>query len=49
MFRLIRTVVVLSLGFFAGVKYEQANTRAECKAGEGEWTGTICIGSELLQ
>lgn len=49
MFRLIMTLLVVSAAFLAGIKYEQGAARAECAAGEGEWTGTLCIGSELLQ
>ncbi len=49
MLRLILVVILVVAAFFGGIRYEQSTTRAECTAGEGEWTGTICIGSELAQ
>jgi len=49
MFSLIKLVVVLAIGFSAGMWYERYLMRTECVAGAGGWTGTICVDSELLQ
>ncbi|MGJ5619961.1 hypothetical protein [Sulfitobacter sp. SK011] len=49
MYRLIKLVVVLAIGFGIGMWYERFLMRSECAAGAGEWTGTICVDSELLQ
>lgn len=42
-------IMVMAVGFFMGVLFERSLMRGECSAGEGQWTGTICVGSELLQ
>ena len=47
--RLIFLLAVLLLGFILGMRYERNQMQAECRAGEGQWTGTICVNSELLQ
>jgi len=49
MLRILRLVIVLGIGFYAGMTFNTALMRAECSAGTGEWTGTICVNSELLQ
>ena len=49
MFRLLRLVIILGLGIAIGIWFERALMKSECKAGEGQWTGTICVNSELLQ
>jgi len=49
MFRLIKLLIILAIGGAAGMTYERYLMRSECKAGAGEWTGTICVDSELLQ
>ena len=49
MIRLFSLLLVLALGFTAGVSHERKQMRAECDSGEGHWTGTICVNSELLQ
>jgi hypothetical protein len=49
MFRLIALVLTLTVGFSLGVTYDRWQMRKECVTGEGEWTGTICVNSELLQ
>jgi hypothetical protein len=49
MFRLLFLFAFLAVGFAAGIAYDRSLMRGECKAGEGQWTGTICVGSELLQ
>ncbi len=49
MFRLIKLIVVLAVGFTAGIGFERYLMRSECAAGAGDWTGTICVNSELLQ
>lgn len=47
--RLLFLLAVLLLGFFLGMRYERNLMQEECRAGEGQWTGTICVNSELLQ
>jgi hypothetical protein len=49
MFRLLSLVFVLGLGIAIGIWFERMLMESECKAGEGQWTGTICLDSELLQ
>ena len=49
MFRLISFIITLAIGFALGVAYDRWQMRKECAAGEGGWTGTICVNSELLQ
>ncbi|MGB3244124.1 MAG: hypothetical protein WBB25_06305 [Sulfitobacter sp.] len=49
MFRLIRLLIMLAICFGLGVSYDRWQMRVECAKGEGEWTGTICVNSELLQ
>ena len=49
MFRLILPVLTLVLGFAFGVWYDRQQMSVECANGEGEWTGTLCVNSELLQ
>ena len=49
MIRLLVVLTVLVFGFAMGVWYDRKLMRDECAAGEGQWTGTICVGSELLQ
>ncbi len=49
MFRLLILAGMLIVGFAAGIAYDRSLMRGECRAGEGQWTGTICVGSELLQ
>jgi hypothetical protein len=49
MFRLLRLALLLGIGIAIGIWFERSLMRAECKAGEGQWTGTICLNSELLQ
>ncbi len=43
MFRLLRLLLIL------GIWFERTLMKSECRAGEGQWTGTICLNSELLQ
>lgn len=47
--RLLIILAVLVVGFSLGVSWDRKLMRDECAAGEGEWTGTICVNSELLQ
>ena len=47
--RLIMTFLMLLIGFVGGVMYDRQQMSVECANGEGEWTGTICVNSELLQ
>ena len=49
MLRLVILLFVLLIGFALGVWYDRLQMSIECDNGEGEWTGTICVNSELLQ
>lgn len=49
MFRLLRLILILGIGISIGIWFERMLMRNECAAGEGQWTGTICVNSELLQ
>ena len=49
MFRLAFPLVTLLIGFAVGVWYDRQQMAVECANGEGQWTGTICVNSELLQ
>ena len=49
MLRLIFLLFIFTLGFSLGISYDRRQMREECRAGEGQWTGTICVNSELLQ
>ena len=49
MFRLILPVLTLVIGFALGIWYDRHQMSVECRNGEGDWTGTICVDSELLQ
>lgn len=49
MFRLLFLLVAVLIGFSLGIWYDRFQMRVECANGEGEWTGTICVNSELLQ
>ncbi|QFT57870.1 hypothetical protein FIU94_03450 [Sulfitobacter sp. THAF37] len=49
MFRLIVILITLAVGFALGVGYDRWLMRKECAAGDGGWTGTICVNSDLLQ
>ncbi|MFK7836018.1 MAG: hypothetical protein AB8B60_07350 [Sulfitobacter sp.] len=49
MLRLIVLLLALCIGFGLGVWYDRWQMAVECANGEGEWTGTICVNSELLQ
>ena len=49
MLRLVILVLTLFVGFGLGIWYDRHQMTEECANGEGEWTGTICVNSELLQ
>jgi hypothetical protein len=49
MLRLILFALPLVVGFGLGIWYDRYQMQIECANGEGEWTGTICVNSELLQ
>lgn len=49
MFRPFSMILFLAVGFALGVWYDRFQMSPECANGEGEWTGTICVNSELLQ
>ncbi|MEP1767939.1 MAG: hypothetical protein ABJJ53_15030 [Sulfitobacter sp.] len=46
MFRLLKFLIILGLGAVLGFKFNSMLMKAECTAGNGQWTGTICTGSE---
>ena len=48
MFRIVRTLIVIAVTFVTGVMFERGNMRALCDAGKGNWTGKICLGSDLI-
>lgn len=47
--KLVKLAIVLAIGFGAGMWYERFLMRSECTAGEGDWSGTICLNSDLAQ
>lgn len=49
MLRLVTMLIVFVVGFAVGIWYDRQQMATECANGEGEWTGTICVNSELLQ
>jgi hypothetical protein len=49
MFGLLKLVVTLGIGAVLGFYFHGMLMKTECSAGEGQWTGTICIDSELQQ
>ena len=49
MFRIILLILTLAVGFSMGISYDRRQMVRECASGEGEWTGTICVNSDLLQ
>jgi hypothetical protein len=49
MFRLLKFVIVLGLGAFLGFKAKELLMKTECTAGDGQWTGTICMDSGVSQ
>ena len=49
MIRLVFIILILAVGFSLGVSYDRRQMQVECANGEGDWTGTICVNSELLQ
>jgi hypothetical protein len=49
MFGLLKFATTLAIGAVLGFHLNGMLMRAECSAGEGQWTGTICVNSELLQ
>lgn len=49
MFGLLKFVATLAVGAVLGFHLNGMLMKAECAAGEGQWTGTICVDSELLQ
>ncbi len=46
MLRFVLLFTALLIGFGLGVWYDRSQMAQECAIGEGEWTGTICVGSE---
>lgn len=49
MLRIVILLFAMVIGFGWGIWYDRKLMAGECAAGEGEWTGTICVNSELLQ
>lgn len=49
MYSLLKFVATLCVGAVLGFHLNGMLMKAECSAGEGQWTGTICVSSELLQ
>lgn len=49
MFGLLKFAATLCIGAVLGFHLNGMLMKAECSAGEGQWTGTICVDSELLQ
>ena len=49
MLRLVTLILTLAAGFGLGIWYDRWQMSVECQSGEGDWTGTICVDSELLQ
>lgn len=49
MIRLILPLLCLIVGFGLGIWYDRWQMQVECDSGEGDWTGTICVNSDLLQ
>lgn len=49
MLRLVILLFALLAGFGLGIWYDRLQMATECANGEGQWTGTICVDSELLQ
>ncbi len=49
MYRLLKFAFVLTIGVVTGFHFNTVLMQSECSAGEGQWTGTICVNSELLQ
>jgi|TARA_R110002049_G_scaffold44333_3_gene129770 hypothetical protein len=49
MIRLLTLLAALVIGFGIGIWYDRNLMKGECKAGVGQWTGTICLNSDLLQ
>lgn len=49
MLRIVILLVTFAAGFATGIWYDRWQMSVECSNGEGDWTGTICVDSELLQ
>lgn len=49
MYGLLKFFATLAVGAVLGFHLNGMLMRSECAAGEGNWTGTICVNSELLQ
>ena len=49
MYRCFTLLIPISIGVGIGIWFEREQMRRECAFGEGQWTGTICVNSELLQ
>lgn len=49
MFSLIKICFTLAIRVFAGFHLNGFSMKTECSAGNGQWTGTISIDSDLEQ
>lgn len=49
MFRLARLLLFVGIGFYLGFKFKETQMSSLCAAGDGNWNGSICLSSELLQ
>jgi len=46
MFRLLKLLIVLGVGAFLGFKFNGMLMKSECTAGNGQWTGNMCLSAE---
>ena len=47
MFRLLRTLILVTAAFIAGMLYEREGRQQICERGGGLWIEDICVGKEL--
>jgi hypothetical protein len=47
MFRLLRTLILVTAAFIAGMLYERDGRQQICERGGGLWIEEICVGREL--
>jgi hypothetical protein len=49
MFQLLKFVAILCVGAVLGFHLNGLLMQAECRAGVGNWTGTVCLVKEPVQ
>lgn len=49
MFRMLRLVMFVGFGFYLGFKFKEQQMHTACTGGAGVWTGSVCLGSELIE